>query len=1300
MKKFLLSFCIFFSLLVNAQLDTDHWFAPMSSSAGTSGLQSYLYLSTNELVPFQVKIYNNNNLYNTVTISKGNPAQVSIPANFLLTTNQGDLFTPVPMGMFVKGPKKFFANYRFSVSNHAEIITSKGLAGLGTTFYAAMAPNTASNDWINATIGVTATEDNTTVVVSGYDPQVLFSDGISSPTRTFVLNRGQSYILDAVSTQSAHNLAGLVGAKIRATKPVSVTNGNFNAIYTTQNFTNNDILMDQAVPVDRLGKDFVIVKGNGPATSGMETILVIATENNTTFTVNGVASGVNLNAGEYYIIPGNSYINQGNNNFNMGVSSNKNIYVYQLLAGVATGTIYATGGFNYIPPLSCFLPNKVDEIGMINRIGNTTYNTKLNIITQSGATVTLNGNPIAAGNGPYQVTGNPNWVSYSVPNITGNVTVNSTKSVTAGIIGGSGAVGYGGYFAGFSSVPVITKTGDCYSGILLQVDNTYDSYQWYFNGTAIPGAVTYSINPELYGAGNYTCSVTKFNCETKLTPAYAYSLCPPISTTTYNIGSCNTKIITPAFTTSIQQISIGQTAVIAAPSSGTVNVNPVNGQITYTPNPGLTSDTTDNFIYYIQGTGNPADFEYFKVIINTDVLQVSNAILTTCSSNGNTGIFDLATAVVTQDPGTTSTFFSNAALTAQITVPSAYVSNGGIVYVKVTSAFGCSKTAQINLTVNSGPNINTGAFNADICDDDYNGTININFTAVTSQIVVGAAAFTVKYYLSQADAIAGNTNTLPVNWSYTSNTTVYIRVESINGCPPAFGQIDFKIKNKVPLLTATQVLEVCDTDNNGSETVNLNNYTSVFTTDPLTAVTFHSTLADAQAGINAVSATQTINNGATGTYYLRFTHTAYCFNTGNLSVKVNAVPSISTSNFNANICDDNFDGIININFNTVTPQIILNSVNFTVKYYLNQTDATAGNTNTLPVNWTYTSNTTVYVRAEGAGTCPPAFGQINFTIGSRISLITNTISTQVCDNDLNGVETVNLNDYKNLFTTDPGVAVTFYSNLVNAQAGTNPIAAQQLITNSGTYYIRFTSNNQCPDTGVLTVILKSGKKSDLLKDQTVCSDEKAVLNAGAGFTSYLWSTGATTQSITAGAGIYFVDLGFNGCLYRQQVNVTTAQSPVITSIQITGSNATVNVTGGNAPYQYSLNGIDYQYSNTFYGLTKGNHKVYVLSADGCQPVTKDFLIINLVNTITPNGDGHNDALNYSELRLKENVSIEIVDRYGSPVYKSKDKNYMWDGKSAGRPLSTGTYWYILKWTEPDTKLTVYHSGWLLVKNRE
>lgn len=1118
MKKLLLTICTFLCLLFNAQLDTDHWFAPMASKSGTGNLQGYLYLSTNETTPFSVQIYNSNALYTTVQVSKGNPAQVSIPNSFLITTNPSDLFSPNSMGVYLKGTKKFFANYRFSVPSHAEIITSKGLAGLGKTFYVGMAPITGAATYVNSTIGVTATEDNTSVVISGYNPNVVFSDGSSNPTKTFTLNKGESYIVDALSTDSAVNLDGLIGAKIQSSKPISVTNGNFNGIYTNLNFTNNDILMDQAAPVERLGKEFVVVKGNGTILSEMETALIVATQNNTQITINGIATGITLNEGQYYMVPSNNYIQHGTgDNYNMSISANNNIYVYQLLAGVSSttgGNEYATGGMNFIPPLSCFMPNKVDEIGFINQIGNQTFNTRLNIITQTGATVTLNGNPIATANGPYPVNGNPNWVTYTVPNITGTITVNSTKSVTAGIAAGSGAVGYGGYFAGFSSVPVISKTGDCYLGILLQVDNTYDNYQWYLNGNPIPGATSYSINPELYGAGNYTCMVSKNNCGSLLTDAYSYTLCPPITTTTYNIGSCNTKVITPVFTNSTQAIVPGNTSIILAPTSGTATVNSATGQITYTPNAGLTADTTDSFIYYIEGNGSPASFEYFKIIINTDVLQTTNASLTSCADSNGNGTFNLTSANVTPDSGTTVQYFTNAALTGTpIAAPGNYSGPAGTIYANVTSSYGCKKVAQITLTTTPSPNINTG-------------------------------------------------------------------------------------------------------------------------------------------------------------------------------------------NYNATLCDDNFDGIVNVNFPSITPVIVTNSANFNVRYYLLQADANAGNNNTLPANWTYTANTTVYVRVDAlTGSCPAVFGQINFTIGNKITLITGNAATDICDSDISGSEAVNLNDYKNLFTANAGVSLTFYSTLANAQAATNAISPNQTISAISTFYIRFTSATECPSTGVLTINLKTPKKSTQLADKVVCLNDTTTLDAGAGFTSYSWSTGATTQSIIAGAGNYYVDLGFNGCVYRQYVKITTAESPVISKIEVSGYNATVTVTGGTPPYQYSLNGIDYQTSNIFTGLSRGMHTVYVLSKDGCSPVVKEFLVLNLINAITPNGDGLNDILDYSDLRIKQNVSIEVVDRYGAPVYRSSDKNYTWDGKINGRPLSTGTYWYLLKWNEPDTKLPVSYSGWLLIKNR-
>ena len=136
MKKFLslfLVFLMFFSVF--GQLDREHWFAPMVDRTGNPNPFQKLYLSTNRTTPFPVNIYNNNILIGTVTISKGNPQKFDVPRNFIITTLQSDLFTPITKGLHVSAEFPFYANLRFSVYNHAEIVTSKGISSTGTTFY-------------------------------------------------------------------------------------------------------------------------------------------------------------------------------------------------------------------------------------------------------------------------------------------------------------------------------------------------------------------------------------------------------------------------------------------------------------------------------------------------------------------------------------------------------------------------------------------------------------------------------------------------------------------------------------------------------------------------------------------------------------------------------------------------------------------------------------------------------------------------------------------------------------------------------------------------------------------------------------------------------------------------------------------------------------------------------------------------------------------------------------------------------------------------------------------------------------
>lgn len=717
MKKHLYSLLIFlFAFLqFSAQRDTEHWFAPFSATNISTLSRQGVYLSTDSVTPFEVQIFNNNTLLTTVTISKGNPQVYDVTTpTMVASSNTSDIFTTTTKGLYLKGTKPFFATYRFSIPAHGEILTSKGKAGIGTKFYAIVAPITNPIQSMNFTTGILATEDNTTITVSGYASNVMFSNvpagGTSPATLSFTLNKGQSYIIEGRGNQPG-NLKGFIGAKIISDKPISVTNGNHLGEYNTNNLlTGGDIVMDQSVPTDRLGREFVLVKGYGNISSATEDALIVATEDNTKIFVNDNPVEVaTINEGQHYRvneISNTNYIDQGNGHYNMYVRTTKNAYVYQLLAGSANSS--ATIGFNYIPPLNCLLPRKIDEIGMIEMLPQLSNTIKLNILTEKGAaiTYTVNGGaPITptAAQGPYNVTGTLDWVSYTIPNMTGNVAIISTKAVTAGIAGGSGAVGYGGYFAGFSSVPAISKkSGDCVPGIILEVNDSFESYQWYLNGNPISGANTFEHTP--VALGNYTVKVGMGGCFAT-TPPYPVQSC--YEQTTKSIIVCQNQItVTPKFTNHQQAVITGTVQIDTSPAHGTASIDASTGIITYTPTAGYTGN--DQIIYHF--CGNPAVIGCEQVTLTLIVAPnpvTNNATLRTCylESDPANASFNLESAVVNSQSGMTLKYYptlndlnnsTNEILSPNTT---AYVSLGTTVYVKVINANGCFNIAQIALVV-------------------------------------------------------------------------------------------------------------------------------------------------------------------------------------------------------------------------------------------------------------------------------------------------------------------------------------------------------------------------------------------------------------------------------------------------------------------------------------------------------------------------------------------------------------------------------------------------------------------------
>lgn len=868
MKKFLLSFLLIVLTVSNlfAQRDTEHWIAPYYASTGSYANQ--LYLSTDSVTPFDVTVSSNNVVLGTVTISKGNPNTYLVPVANISVNTAADAFNVITKGVYLNATKPFFCTLRIAQGSHGEVVTSKGKAGLGREFYVAGTPYNSTSSSNNFTAGIMATENNTVVTTTWTGNTTFIGGSPTTSTNTVTLNKGESFIY-AGTGSTAGNVESFIGARIVSDKPITLTNGNMNGNFGDNTGGGSDAILDQSVPVERLGSTFAMVRTRSTL-ADLEGGIVIATEDNTQVFVNGSTTPIaTLNKGQWHRIRGDNYVQQGtSDHYNMLITASHNIYLYQLVSVGSTTSSNNTGGYNYIPPLNCFLPRVIDEIGKINEMPNiatSNIEVKLNIITEAGAVVLVNDLPMLPTEGPFPLTGNAGWVTYARNIITGNVKISSDKAVTAGINGGYSSAGYGGYFAGFSSVPAIAKqTGDCVPGIILEVDAGFDSYQWFLNGVAIPGATSNTFTPTT--GGNYTVRVTMGTCAPVTTPIFKVFTC--LQKTTQAVNICGSKVITPTFTTFTQVPQASSVTIVTQPQHGTATLNTTTGVITYIPTPGYLGP--DQIVYKFCGTAPEfVDCEQFTLNLNLIPFTLTDRTIKACQYAGK-GYFDLTTANVTDytTPVTKKYFPTLADLNAntnQITNPTNYFSGAGFVYVLVATAEGCTAFAKITLDFFPVPVVKEATIK--VCfipENESKGEFNLMTANISDEDPI-----TKKFYPTFTDA-SNNTNEIANFDQYISeDKSLYARVINSNGCY-AIAKINLIVKQpkRSPLLVDQYICIDAKTN------------------------------LDAGAGYQSYrwstgDTTQTITNVPVGDYWVTLQYDG-CFITQKLSVKKAISPVIST----------------------------------------------------------------------------------------------------------------------------------------------------------------------------------------------------------------------------------------------------------------------------------------------------------------------------------------------------------------------------------------------------------------------
>lgn len=518
MKKILLVLLTILSFNCFAQFSKTHYIPPISCNL-TLAEDHYFYISTPSTTDVSFKIIaigggtisgvvNNTTPY-VYTIGTGNGTQLITPKNTIgKLTNKGYIIEADDMIYVSMRINSAFSNQSNSY-NHAGGLVSKGNSALGTIFRLGAMYNPELDRSLLNFAGILATENNTQLTISDIPNGTVLTDGtvISGPI-TLNLNKNESYVLalENYSNPTA-NSAKMIGALVKTDKPVVVNSGSFGGSNSTGN-SGRDVGFDQIVPFEKTGKEYVFVKGSG--TDILERVLLIAQIDGTQIFINGLATPIiTINAGQYADLTGADFING-----NLYVTTSQSVFAYQSIGG--NGGASANQNLFFVPPISCTTPRIVDNIPLIQSIGTTVYTGGLNIVTETGATVTVNGNTITTT--PVAITGNPGLERYTVNGLTGNISVKSTKQVYVSYFGTNLAATYGGYYSGFDTKPEVvfskisTTASGCIPNIILKTSiiSSYDNFQWYLNDVAIPSATLSYYEPTV--AGYYQVKGTITNC--------------------------------------------------------------------------------------------------------------------------------------------------------------------------------------------------------------------------------------------------------------------------------------------------------------------------------------------------------------------------------------------------------------------------------------------------------------------------------------------------------------------------------------------------------------------------------------------------------------------------------------------------------------------------------------------------------------------------------------------------------------------------------------------------------------------
>ncbi|MBU3822422.1 T9SS type B sorting domain-containing protein [Flavobacteriaceae bacterium XHP0103] len=603
----------------------------------------------------------------------------------------------------------------------------------------------------------------------------------------------------------------------------------------------------------------------------------------------------------------------------------------------------------------------------------------------------------------------------------------------------------------------------CSSSVSLDanINNPSATYQWFLNNNLIAGETNVTLNA--VQSGTYRVEVTvplgTGNCveedeinivldtEENINPISNYQLCDDLSgdgVETFDLSFKNAEVVSNIpFANYTFSYHLTDT-------EARNNTNEITSPIQNTSSP-------QTIFVRIEDTDTGClGFTSFDLIVNPAPIITNPTPLDACDSDGTPDGYSLIDLTQKDDEITGGD--SNLVVTYHYNAPDATSGNNPItnytnantpndtVYVRVfNTQTGCYNTTSLDINMEVSPIVNTDTQYIDACDRDLDGFDTFDLTEVLDDILNGLTGVTPTFHETYDDAESGsNPIANATNYANIQQNLqeVYVRVEDDNtGC---YTIVPVQIHSNL-LLTGTGIQDyaLCNTEDSGG-TIEFDLYIveSYIANDlPNVTVTFFETEADRDNNVNPINKAVGYPVSATNpsTVYLRIGN-GECEEIAEIQLRVNPILLFTpTAPFMYCDSDDNVeDGTTSVDLSSYDEIINNGNTDFSVSYFPTEADA-ENNFNQLPLFHSVSGTETIFVRIENIVTGCATTSSFEIEIIQAPDAVSPSPIT-ICDNDQDGLTTIDLNDISDDVISNPSqFTINYHTSIDEAETNTNAI---------------------------------------------------------------------------------------------------------------------------------------------------------------------------------------------------------------------------------------------------------------------